>query len=459
MSRIHELLQQKRQQIKLLKRDEISVPQDNRQLIWDRNTFRIIPELKRSSLSAGSIRPALQPTVLAKAFEHAGAAALSILTEENYFHGSIEDLAAVRKEVSLPLLQKDFILDEIQIAQAKQAGATFVLLIARFLEKSQLKALAKYSEEIGMNALIEITNRDDLAKIDFPVRYLGVNSRDLDTLQVDTNKFQTLREFLPDAFLIAESGINSIETVQRVIDLGYHGALIGEHFLRCPDPAAELKKFISRGGSKTCPKVKICGITSEHDAMLAIDAGASALGFIFAESPRRITPRVLTSFRNRIPKSVLCVGVFKGQTKAEIHDHMLQHGLDLGQVYDDIDPGLPFWKARVITSVSDIEPRGCGGGVRAPSLNTGDPASDSHFRDAGPQTLWDFKAEEPELSFLWNLASKQKIFALAGGLHPGNVAKAVTICNPEWVDVARGVEERPGIKNELKLRAFIKELI
>jgi indole-3-glycerol phosphate synthase/phosphoribosylanthranilate isomerase len=435
MSRIHELLQRKRQQIELLKRDEISIPKDNRQLMWDRNTFGIIPELKRASLSAGSIRPNLQPTVLAKAFERAGAAALSVLTEENYFHGSIEDLAAVRKEVSLPLLQKDFILDEIQIAQAKRAGASFVLLIARFLEKSRLKALVKYSEEIGMNALVEITEQNDLAKIDFPIRYLGVNSRDLDTLQVNTKKFETLRNFLPDAFLIAESGINSIETLQQVIDLGYHGALIGEHFLRCADPAAELNDFVRKGRSKSCQKVKICGITSERDAMLAIEAGASALGFIFAESPRRISPEVLASFRNQIPRSVLSVGVFKGQTYDKIYDHTKKHNLDVAQIYDDIKLELPLWRARLIASVSDLNSK------------------------VEPQMLWDFKAEEPELSFLWNLASKQKIFALAGGLHPGNVAKAVTICNPEWVDVARGVEERPGIKDEAKVRAFMKELI
>ncbi len=448
MSRIQELLHRKRQQIELLKRSkmEITIPQDDRRLSWDRNSFRIIAELKRASLSAGSIRPDLQPNVLAKSYERAGAAALSVLTEENFFHGSLADLTAVRNVVSLPLLQKDFILDEIQIAQAKHAGASFVLLIARFLEKSQLKALARYCEQIRMNVLVEITNEEDLTKIDFPVNYLGVNSRDLNSLQVDITKFQTLRHILPDAYLIAESGINSIETLKKVIGLGYHGALIGEHFLRCSDPAEELREFVRRGGSKTrlngIPRVKVCGITSQHDAMLAIDAGAAALGFIFAESPRRILPETLSSFRNQIPESVLCVGVFKGQSSETIRDVMKRHDLNVAQVYDDLDPQLPFWKARIITSVSDFE-------ARALHPTTVDP--DLEF-------LWDFKAEEPELSYLWSLASKRKIFALAGGLHPGNVAKAVEICNPEWVDVARGVEQSPGIKNEAKLRAFMKEL-
>jgi indole-3-glycerol phosphate synthase/phosphoribosylanthranilate isomerase/anthranilate synthase/indole-3-glycerol phosphate synthase/phosphoribosylanthranilate isomerase len=440
MKQIDQLLQLKRQQIERLKssKDRISIPQDNRLLNWDRNIFRIIAELKRASLSAGAIRPDLQPTALALAYEQAGAAALSILTEEHFFHGSLDDLSAVRDVVSLPLLQKDFILDEIQIAQAKQKGASFVLLIARFLDRARLAALAKYAKEIGVNAIVEVTNLKDLEKVDFPVQYVGVNSRDLDTLQVDTKKFETLRAFLPDSYLIAESGINNTEILERVIDLGYSGALIGEHFLRRPNPADELTLFVHMSKVRRInrsPKVKICGITSERDAMLAIDAGAAALGFIFAESPRRIVPKVLTSFRGQIPESVLCVGVFKGQTSDSIREAMKEYNLHVAQIYDEVDPGLPTWKARVITSVFDFE--------------------GTH---QNKRTLLDFKAEEPELTYLWNIASKHKIFALAGGLHAGNVAKAISICHPEWVDVARGVEQSPGVKDEPQLRAFMKAL-
>ncbi len=441
MTQIDKLLQLKQLQIEKLKSSEfhISIPNDNRLVNWDRDTFRIIAELKRASLSAGSIRPGLNPVILAQAYERSGAAALSILTEENYFHGSLEDLSTVRDVVSLPLLQKDFILDETQIAQAKQKGASFVLLIARFLSASKLRELSRYAEQIEMNAIVEITDLKDLEKVDFPIHYLGVNSRDLDTLQVDTNKFKTLRSYLPDVYLIAESGINNLETLQSVIDLGYNAALIGEHFLRCTDPAVELSRFtaVSRFGSKTRPpKVKICGITSERDAMLAIDAGAAALGFIFAESPRKVAPEVLSSFRDRIPDSILCVGVFKGQTGDSIREVMKEFNLHVAQIYDEVDPGVPIWKARIITSVFDFE---------------------GAYHDK--QTLWDFKAEEPELTYLWNIARKRKIFALAGGLRPGNVSKAVSICNPEWVDVARGVEQSPGIKDETQLRAFMKAII
>ena len=411
------------------------VPSDERFIYWDRSKFRIIAELKRASLSAGTIRPDLQPVSLARAYEGAGASALSILTEKNFFHGSLEDLEEVRAAVSLPLLQKDFILDPFQIAQAKIAGANFVLLIARFLTKRELTELLKFTERIGLNAIVEITDREDLLKLEQPVRYIGVNSRDLETLEVDTKKFETLRPFLPDAFLIAESGIRDLETLQKVIGLGYNGALIGEHFLRTSDPAAELSRFVAASSGQH-PKVKICGITSERDALMAIHSGAAGLGFIFAESPRRVSTQALKSFRDRIPESVLCVGVFRGQTNQEILDTTKEFRLDVAQIYDNVRPRVRTWQARVVKSVSDF-------------------TFDHHYAPI----LWDLKAEESLLHELWKEAGKKNVFALAGGLNPENVAAAVELCKPDWVDVARGVEHSPGIKDETKVRAFMSHFL
>jgi len=438
MNRIHELLNRKRREIASQKSltSKVQIPTDQRFVYWDRGKFRIIAELKRASLSAGAIRPDLQPAILAQAYERAGASALSVLTEENFFHGSLQDLHEVRAVVSVPVLQKDFILDPFQIAQAKSAGASFVLLIARFLTKKELTELLTFSESIGLNAIVEVTSREDLEKLEHPVRYLGVNSRDLETLEVDTQKFKTLRPLLPDAFLIAESGIRDIETLQKVIGLGYHGALIGEHFLRCEDPAAELARFVGATRTPLRPKVKICGITSERDALMAIDAGATALGFIFAESPRRISPDILASLRNRIPESVLCVGVFRGQTSEEISDAVKRFRLDVAQIYDNIRPQVPIWKARMVRSIADFA-----------SDNGEDPI------------LWDLKVEETALPDLWKEAGKRKVFALAGGLHLDNVARAVALCKPEWVDVARGVEQSPGMKDETKVRAFLRQFL
>ncbi len=437
MNRTKELLDLKRSEIASQKSaaSNKEVPSDERFIYWDRSKFRIIAELKRASLSAGPIRPDLQPVSLARAYEGAGASALSILTEKNFFHGSLEDLEDVRAAVSLPLLQKDFILDPFQIAQAKIAGANFVLLIARFLTKRELAELLKFTERIGLNAIIEITNREDLLKLEHPVRYIGVNSRDLETLEVDTNKFETLRPFLPDAFLIAESGIRNLETLQKVIGLGYNGALIGEHFLRTSNPAAELNRFVAASSGQH-PKVKICGITSERDALMAIHSGAAGLGFIFAESPRRVSTQALKSFRDRIPESVLCVGVFHGQTNQQILDTTREFRLDVAQIYDNVRPRVRTWQARVVKIVSDFR-------------------FDHHYAPI----LWDLKAEESSLPELWKEAGKKNVFALAGGLNPENVAAAVELCKPDWVDVARGVEHSPGIKDETKVRAFMRHFL
>lgn len=437
MNRIQELLNLKRNEIEVQKSAalNIPIPSDERFIYWDRSKFRIIAELKRASLSAGNIRPDLQPVVLARGYEAAGASAISVLTEQHFFHGSLQDLTEVRAAVSLPILQKDFILDPSQIVQAKIAGANFVLLIARFLTKKELTELLRFTDQIGLNAIVEITSREDLLKLEQPVRYIGVNSRDLETLEVDTNKFEKLRPFLPDAFLIAESGIRDLETLQKVIGLGYNGALIGEHLLRSTDPAAELSRFVTASSGQH-PKVKICGITSERDALMAIQSGAAGLGFIFAESPRRVSPQALKSFRDRIPESLLCVGVFRGQTDQEILDAAKEFRLDVAQIYDDARPRVRTWQAKVVKTPSDFR-------------------LDNHYAPI----LWDLKAEELVLRILWKEAAKKNVFALAGGLNPENVDAAIELCKPDWVDVARGVEHSPGIKDEAKVRAFMRHFL
>jgi indole-3-glycerol phosphate synthase/phosphoribosylanthranilate isomerase len=444
MTKIDELLKHKRAVIDSAKRNtKLTVPDEDRRQRWNRGTFRIIAEIKRASLSAGSILSSVVVPSLAREYASAGASALSVLTEEKYFHGSLEDLRAVRAAVQVPILQKDFVLDPFQIEEAKIAGADFVLLIARFLEREQLNSMIDFCEQIKLNALIEVTNEADLKKLERKVRYLGVNSRNLRTLEVDTKQFARLRPNLPDAYLIAESGISDLETLNRVIDLGYHGALIGEHFLRCADPAEELRHFVQFALTKQRtgpgihrPCVKICGITSETDAFLAIQEGADALGFIFADSPRRIDPDLFASFRARIPSTVLCVGVFKGQSQGQIDEIMRRFNLDVAQIYDPLDLNGPVWRAKLVTKLEDFRRE----------VQASDPV------------LWDIKSHEPDLMKFWMEASKSNVFALAGGLHPQNVAHAVSICRPEWVDVARGVESSPGKKDPKKLTAFFKEL-
>lgn len=432
MSRIEDLLQRTRQDVEHRKQSGLaSVPADDRRVRWNRTGFRIIAEIKRASLSAGAICPDLDLASLARAYEAAGAVAISVLTESHYFGGSMADLQRAHTAVSLPLLQKDFLIDPFQVHEAKAGGASFVLLIARFLSRQELRGMLAAVREMQLNAIVEVTDGEDLAKLDEPVEFLGVNARNLQTLEMDTGKFENLRSALPDAFLIAESGINTPELLERVIGLGYHGALIGEHFLRAADPAKELSSFVRTANHR--PSVKICGITNETDALQAVESGADALGFIFAESPRRIDPRILAAIRPKIPAGILCAGVFLGQTQREIEDTVRRFDLHLAQVYDDAQPGVPVWIARRIHSPSAV--------------------TNTRLQNA---VLWDVKSDDP--LNIWKSLAQEPVFALAGGLHPGNVTRAAEICRPVWVDVARGVEREPGVKDPAKLREFMKAL-
>ena len=431
MSNMHELLRRKRIDVDKRKSQHTPIiPADDRTVRWNRNEFRIIAEVKRSSLSAGPLRRNLDVVDLAQSYQQAGAAAISVLTEEHYFHGNLQDLQAAAEAVSVPVLQKDFVLDEYQICEAKEAGADFVLLIARFLTSEQLRSFLDLCDSIRMNAIVEVTDRADIDKISGPVAFVGVNARDLETLQVDTSRFERLRNYLPDTWCIAESGITDMETLQRVKELGYHGALIGEHFLRSDDAGQACKEAVHRART---PNVKICGITNERDASLAIEAGASALGFIFADSPRSIAVETLKDFRKKIVDRIRSVGVFRGNSPENIQTIVEQCALDIVQTYDAVRIGVPTWNAKAVSSLAEIQEI-----------------------SGNENLLIDFKLADIELAQAWNSLGSNPVFALAGGLHPQNVRQAISICHPAWVDVARGVERQPGVKDERKLREFVK---
>jgi len=167
--------------------------------------------------------------------------------------------------------------------------------------------------------------------------------------------------------------------------------------------------------------------------VMAIREGAHALGFIFAESPRRIDRRSLAGFRDRIPQNVLTVGVFRGNSKQEIETTMKEFRLDIAQLYDPIEVSCKSWRAKTISGIAAIE---------------SDSRQDS--------VLWDLKLEGKELEDGWKALGRTKVFALAGGLNAGNVERAIGLCHPGWVDVARGVEKSPGIKDLVQVQSFVK---
>lgn len=208
----------------------------------------IIAELKKASPSRGLIRAEFDPVALAAALEAAGAAALSILTDSKFFQGSLENLKLASAAVSIPCLRKDFIVDPLQVLEARAAGADAILLIVAALPDADLTILAAEARRLELDVLCEIHDRDELARaVALGFTVIGVNSRNLHTMQVDPQTQIELAEMLPANVLrVAESGIRSIGDIAQMRKAGYDAFLIGESLMRQPDPAAELAALLGR---------------------------------------------------------------------------------------------------------------------------------------------------------------------------------------------------------------------
>lgn len=205
----------------------------------------IIAEFKRKSPSKGIINPYAEPAATCLGYMQAGAAALSVLTDEKYFGGSADDLRAARKFNYCPILQKDFIVDEYQIVEARSMGADVILLIAEMLERQEIQRLAKFAVSLGLEVLLECHSRKELNKLNGDIHHAGINNRDLKTFQVNPEISEELAAWIPGDFIkISESGIGDAVTVMKLKKAGYQGFLIGEFFMRHSDPAAACGRFI-----------------------------------------------------------------------------------------------------------------------------------------------------------------------------------------------------------------------
>ena len=206
----------------------------------------IIAELKKASPSKGVIRPDFEPVTLAKSLADARAAALSVLTEEDFFQGDISHLANARKAVRVPVLRKDFIFDSWQVWEARSAGADSFLLIAAILDDDTLHELLTAGRTLGMEALVEVHNRVELRRAsDASARVIGVNNRDLKTFEVQLETSLELAEFLPgDCIAVSESGIRTAADIARLRGAGFSAFLIGEQLMQSPDPAAALRALV-----------------------------------------------------------------------------------------------------------------------------------------------------------------------------------------------------------------------
>lgn len=208
----------------------------------------IIAEFKHKSPSKQNINLAADPTIVSKGYENAGAVGISVLTDAHFFGGSFEDLQTVKKNVSIPVLQKDFIIDPYQIFEAKANGADFILLIAAVLTSKQIADFASLANNLGLEVLVEIHNEEELQKATTEhVNLIGVNNRNLKTFDVNLEHSMQLAEKIPLDFIkISESGISDIETIFTLKSVGFKAFLMGENFMKTPFPAETCKSFINR---------------------------------------------------------------------------------------------------------------------------------------------------------------------------------------------------------------------
>ncbi len=215
------------------------------------NPYKIIAEVKKASPSKGVIREDFDPLLIAKEYEIGGADALSILTEPHYFKGDIEYLTQIRRYVPMPLLRKDFIIDKYQLLEALVYGADFVLLIAKALSKKELKELLEYTWHLGMEALVEIHDKEDLTKSIFAgANIIGINHRNLQTFEMDMSLSHKLIPLIPNGkIIVAESGITNYEQVLELNKIGVDAFLIGEHFMRQESISDEVKRIKRIGQS------------------------------------------------------------------------------------------------------------------------------------------------------------------------------------------------------------------
>jgi len=366
-----------------------------------------VAEFKRRSPSLGDIRADAQVEEIVRAYAQSGASAISVLVDER-FAGTIDDLRAARATTDVPLLAKGFFSREEHLRELREAGADAALLILRDLDDATTARLMLYAEGIGLDALVEAHDVDELERAHrLGARVIGVNARDLSTFAIDRDAQLQLVARAQAEVVIAESAIHSRAQGAAAELAGADAILVGTSLMRATDPGAKLRELISR------PLVKVCGLTRQEDVDAAAEAGADLLGFIFAEGSPRRAPAVLPA-----SDTVLTVAVFVGEPE--------ERGADLVQVYPSAEG-----KVR---------------GRHATMLRGDKPVA----------LVWDQPWDEVDPDH-WTSAPSEGRVVLAGRLGPDNVRAAIDAVHPWAVDAASRLESAPGIKDHEKVRAFVQE--
>ena len=433
--------------------------------------LHLIAEVKRRSPSAGAIAHDADPAALARAYEAGGASAISVLCEPHWFGGSVADLRAVRRVVTIPILAKEFVVDERQLPILRSAGADLVLLLASILPAKKLAHFVELARELGLEPLVEVHDERELtAALATEARLIGLNNRNLRTLEVDPELCLRLRALVPDDRLaIGESGVGEPRTLIGWRAVGLDAALIGEALMRSAEPAAAARAFVNAGAvpqdfaaEARQPMVKICGVTDQDGALAAVRSGADASGLNLVPG----TPRALTLAEAAFLAALVrqaspagqrprIVAVFADASVATMEAAIATIGPDAVQLSGDEpvsaigDLSRPVWKTL------HLPPAGAGGAAAGPEVVGRVTAqaieAGKAYLAAGADRILLDTAGGPFPGGTGRQVARQIAAAvareipivLAGGLDAGNVADAVLAVPAVGVDVASGVEIHP----------------
>jgi indole-3-glycerol phosphate synthase len=255
--RLLEILEEKKQEVAGLKRNGIRLPgptdipgiRNFKAAISKPGRINLIAEIKFASPSAGTIREKSDPIKIGRIYERAGAAAISLLTDQKFFNGHLENLPGLKKAVNLPILRKDFIIDEIQIRESLVWGADAVLLIVRILSDAQLKELLHICHENNLSALVEIHDREDLEKaFDSKAEIIGINNRDLDTFEIDLQTTRNLAAQIPEGHIVVgESGLHTPKDIKGLKGIKINAVLVGSSLMSSDDIESKTREIIEAG--------------------------------------------------------------------------------------------------------------------------------------------------------------------------------------------------------------------
>ena len=427
--------------------------------------FNFICEVKKASPSKGIIAEHFPYLDIAKEYEVAGAAAISVLTEPDFFKGDKKYLQEIASTVKIPVLRKDFIIDEYQIYQAKVWGASAILLICACLDVPTLTKFRELADSLGLSSLVEAHDEQEVQMaIDCGARIIGVNNRNLKDFTVDVQNSVRLRNLVQDdVIFVSESGLETPEDIQVLRDNNIGVALMGETFMRSPNKVEKLAYLY--GPTYYTPKVKMCGISKVETIPAIVDAKPDYMGLVFAPSKRQVTvdqAKILVEelHRGYAKKygsdtehdkngTIKTVGVFVNETVENLVTIANEANLDAVQLHGDEDEAfirslkertnVEVWKAVQIRSAADVE-------------KWIDSSADMLLFDAYHK---DERGGTGEVFDWSSLDAFERPFMLAGGIDSTNVARAIRTVRPYGIDISSGIETN-GVKDDEKITAFTK---